>query len=940
MAEPINGSELFINTENRMISISPSGGFISRYSTKEGRFLDVINRENLKIHASLILKKNQVLNGYNWLNNEQLLVLIKDGNDVESLIGEFNDGNIEIQPIDVNGYVVDVYTENQEKVLFAKEVGKNYAKSHDLYLININDLLAGNFKNAKKIKHNDSKASFYAYDSVTKKIFTLALNTDDETLELKVIPITGGKWRSLFIFSNNEYELLPVSFVDENTLAVLTNKETDKKVLQEFDIQTQQLGEIIYQHAKYDLSDADFKQMGELNYVSYFEHGVERNIYFEKETSFLLDRINKLVKGQEANIIGSSKDSSVRLIFVHGSDKPGNYFIYDNATDKFVEFLQSYPNLQEMNFVRSTVINVKQNDLELEAFFTMPTKTDHNTLLVMPHGGPIGIQDTDRFNKQIQYLVSRGFSVLRVNFRGSAGFGKAFMNKGVGEFGKLIEEDISLVLDQLLSQHSFKNICSIGASYGGYSAVMLAIKKPELYNCVVASYGIYDLPLLFNASNYRSGDEYTSIVEKSVGAYSKSLDNESPVYLYKQFKTPILLIAGKKDKIANFEHSNRFKLLLKKQNHPIETVFYKNTGHGHNNWYWEHHEVALVTDYLYRTLNLTPFNKENLTKKSQISLQRDYLVLADSYDNNNKITSDPEKAFKFYLKAADFGDGRASFNVASYYHRGLVVDKNIDKAKYYYEKAGELGYSNAYKRLGRMYMEGDIFEKNHSKAFKYLVKANDGDESTLNNIMLGRWYCLAPQSLKRDVDKCLSLMKKGEVTKNDRNKIENALKANLAWITIDGDFTPQELAKVQTFEKEVFKLKELSLEMEFIESGMFIYEKSDSYGKSGEYLLKYKQNRISTANADGYFGVEFEVDIDGIDNYRKQTGVVARWYKTNTNDEKIIVANEFLYGSPKASKTPWAMRRRVDSVEPGEIWTIEIYDLNQQLLFHDNYEFY
>lgn len=935
-AEPINGSELFTNTENRMVDISPSGTFVSRYNTEDENFLDVIDRKTLKIHASLGFSPRVSLKEYSWLNEQQLLILLKNKNINEYNIGVFNDGNIELQAIETKGYVVDSYPDNPTKVLFAKRIGKHRLIRHDLFLIDINDLLAGQFNNATQIEHNDDDASFYMYDQVSTKIFTLSFHLENETAQMKVIPFNGGTWRTLYTFSKNDFDLMPVSFFDDNTLAVITNKETDKRVLQKFDINSQQLGDIIYQHPKYDLSDAEFKQVGVLDYVSYFEHGVERNIYFEKETGNILERVNKLVNGQEANIIASSVDKSVRIIFVHGSDKPGNFIIYDNTVNKFTEFLDLYPKLKKQSFVRSMPIRVKHQGIDLEAFLTIPDNVDHKTLLVMPHGGPIGVQDTDRFNKQIQYLVSRGFSLLRVNFRGSAGFGKAFMKKGVGEFGKLIEEDISAVLQQVLTTHSFENICSMGASYGGYSAIMLAIRKPELYDCVVASYGIYDLPLLFNASNYRSGDEYAKVIEKSVGSYSQSLVDESPVYLYKKFNKPLLLIAGKDDKIASFEHSNRLKLLLSQANHPLETMFYEGTGHGHNNWYWDHHEAALVTDYLYRILNLTPLQSEHSSQTSISALKQDFLVLADGYDNSTKVNSNHEKAFEFYQQAADLEDGRASFNVGSYYHRGLFVDKNMDKATQYYQKAGDLGYSSAYKRLGRMYMEGEHFAKDYSKALNYLVKAHANEPSILNKIMLGRWYCIAPKSHNRDVDKCLSLMKEGNIPNDELKEVLTSIKESLAWITIEADLTADELEKIHSFEKEVFKVNEFTLQVNDVNSGLFTFKQASRYGKSGEYQLRGDSNRISVAEVDGYFGAGFEVNLDGFSSYNKRTALVARWYKVTSKGEKEIVDQEFLYGT---SRDTWSVRKKIDFAEAGEIWTLEIYDLNQRLLFQDNYEF-
>jgi hypothetical protein len=120
-------------------------------------------------------------------------------------------------------------------------------------------------------------------------------------------------------------------------------------------------------------------------------------------------------------------------------------------------------------------------------------------------GGLIGIKEDDSFSKDVQYYVSRGFSILIIKFRGSSGFGKKFQEKGVGEFSRLIEEGI-----------------------------------------MAATFGVYDLPLLFNASNYRSNIEYRKAISKTVGNYDQPMKNYFPVYLFDKLKAPILLITGKK----------------------------------------------------------------------------------------------------------------------------------------------------------------------------------------------------------------------------------------------------------------------------------------------------------------------------------------------------------------------------------------------------------
>ncbi|MDU0353667.1 prolyl oligopeptidase family serine peptidase [Paraglaciecola aquimarina] len=189
----------------------------------------------------------------------------------------------------------------------------------------------------------------------------------------------------------------------------------------------------------------------------------------------------------------------------------------------------------------------------------------------MPHGGPIGPRDINSFNSQVQFLTNRGYSVLQVNYRGSRGFGRAFKNSGRGQWGRKIEQDISTAVEQVTKQTSFKHTCAIGASYGGYSSVMLAILHPKQYDCVVARFGVFDLPLIFNDRNTKKSDYLQKVWSKVVGEYTPKLKDYSPVYFADLLKAPILITAGRLDTRASFEHSNRLKYVLEKTSMKLST---------------------------------------------------------------------------------------------------------------------------------------------------------------------------------------------------------------------------------------------------------------------------------------------------------------------------------------------------------------------------------
>jgi dipeptidyl aminopeptidase/acylaminoacyl peptidase len=221
----------------------------------------------------------------------------------------------------------------------------------------------------------------------------------------------------------------------------------------------------------------------------------------------------------------------------------------------------------------------------------------------MPHGGPIGVRETATFDPQVEFLASRGYSVLKVNFRGSSGFGKKFQNSGVGQLGRAIEHAITTVVEQVRSQHNYTKMCAIGTSYGGYSAMMLAMLHPDDYQCVISMFGVYDLPLLFNSTNATLVPEMQQALRLVLGDNNDALKQVSPFYMAEKLKAPLLLIAGKRDKIAWFEQSDRMAYRLKQLDKDVETLFCKNSAHGHQYYkdYW--HQFDAISAFLLRRLD-------------------------------------------------------------------------------------------------------------------------------------------------------------------------------------------------------------------------------------------------------------------------------------------------------------------------------------------------
>lgn len=180
-------------------------------------------------------------------------------------------------------------------------------------------------------------------------------------------------------------------------------------------------------------------------------------------------------------------------------------------------------------------------------------------LVVLPHGGPWA-RDTWRYDPQVQFFASQGYATLKVNFRGSKGFGLAHLRAGIGEFAGLMLDDIADGVRWAIANHNLdpNNVFIMGASYGGYAAIMSAVRYPELYKGLVATAAPIDLATQFDhfkeqglhfAYNYWAQAVGDPIIQQ------RFLSNISPKQHLAKLNTPSLIVHGEDDHVVPVWHA-------------------------------------------------------------------------------------------------------------------------------------------------------------------------------------------------------------------------------------------------------------------------------------------------------------------------------------------------------------------------------------------------
>lgn len=177
--------------------------------------------------------------------------------------------------------------------------------------------------------------------------------------------------------------------------------------------------------------------------------------------------------------------------------EPGTYYLYDVGKKALSQLDYDYAGLGPENAAYRQAITYKARDgLQIEAFLTLPRGKQPKNLpmVLLVHGGPWAKDGID-YEWWSQFLANRGYAVLQPNFRGSTGYGQAFLDKGDGQWGLAMQDDLSdgvawMIANGIVDKN---RICIAGGSYGGYAAQMAAVKTPDLFKCASSLNGVSDI---------------------------------------------------------------------------------------------------------------------------------------------------------------------------------------------------------------------------------------------------------------------------------------------------------------------------------------------------------------------------------------------------------------------------------------------------------------
>jgi dipeptidyl aminopeptidase/acylaminoacyl peptidase len=308
------------------------------------------------------------------------------------------------------------------------------------------------------------------------------------------------------------------------------------------------------------------------------------SVFLDPERQKAQGIVAKALPGAAANIISQSGDGTRFVVKATYADHPDQFFLYDRPAKKLDLIARSYEKLDGRVFARKEKFDyVAPDGLSIPGYLTVPKGASKKNmpLIVLPHGGPAARDDMS-FDWWPFFYAARGYLVYQPNFRGSEGYGEAFERAGDGEWGRKMQDDITNGVKKLIADGVAdpKRVCIVGASYGGYAALVGGTLTPELYACVISVSGIANLPgFLGEVARDGGSEDYLSARIGNRFRDQKALEAVSPMHNAGRAVAPFLLIHGRDDTVVPPGQSRQMRDALLAAKKSVEHVELKGEDH-------------------------------------------------------------------------------------------------------------------------------------------------------------------------------------------------------------------------------------------------------------------------------------------------------------------------------------------------------------------------
>lgn len=469
----------------------------------------------------------------------------------------------------VRSWVVDSLYEDPDHILMAfPGIDAGFLQDSVVYKINL--------KTQKATTYHQSKTNVNNWMTDQQHRVRIGSHYKEGKVTILIKDVDSDKWRELWdykIFSEQQVNVLGFG-VDPNQLYIRAYHNKRQAIFR-VNIKDPELKrELVIDDPQYDIKGSLIYSpvTGAVIGVTSKEDGGTH--FFDKDLQGLQAKIDRAIPGKRNYIYSISDDLKKYLVFSTSSTDSGTYYLGQTNPVKLDAVAYRYKKLTpELMSNTQRLEYMARDGLKIEAYLTLPKNGAQKNLptLMFPHGGPMA-RDNESFDYWTQFFVNKGYAVLQMNFRGSDGLGIELRNAGLKNWGKEMQDDVEdgarkLIADGIADP---KSIGIVGASYGGYAALMGVVKTPDFYRCSISVNGVANVfDLVKDNRAFWLG---YNVIDEQIGNDNATLRAISPVNFAEKIKAPVLLVHGTDDRQVEIKHSYQMRDALLKANKDVTFV--------------------------------------------------------------------------------------------------------------------------------------------------------------------------------------------------------------------------------------------------------------------------------------------------------------------------------------------------------------------------------
>ena len=577
----------FGNPEISGSQLSPDGKYVTFLKEHEGIMNLWIKKFDEPFEKAIPLtNQKRPMYGYFWTEDAKFILFVRDNDGDENMnifainpyIGKLPEARNLTPMKDITANILMVSKKNPN-ILY---VGLNNRdkKWHDLFKL---EIASGKLD---MIYENKDRITDFNFDWDEK--LRLLNKTDEKGNTVTYRIDEGNKLEEIYRTNVKEGAAFLMWNKDNSQVYLETNKgELDKSELYLMNPLTKQLTLI----EKDPKGQVDFGSLfiddntREIIYTSYTNDKRIRywkNKTWEENHKFLESKL----PGREIGYNSYTKDYSKMLISTYGDKYVPEVYYFDTKTRELTFQYCPRPKLKaiESELVEMLPISDGTN---INGYLSLPKGGKKNLpLIALIHGGPKGPRDNWGYSAEVQFLCNRGFAVFQPNFRASGGYGKIFLNAGDKQWGKLMQDDITWGVQDLITNGVAdpKKLVIMGGSYGGYATLAGLTFTPDLYTCGVDIVGPSNIfTLLESIPPYWEAGRamlYELVGDPSTDEGKKLIRQASPLFHVDKINKPLLVIQGANDPRVKQAEADQIVIALRDKGKKVDYLLAKDEGHG------------------------------------------------------------------------------------------------------------------------------------------------------------------------------------------------------------------------------------------------------------------------------------------------------------------------------------------------------------------------